>query len=138
MKLYCVALLCLVYNFCYSQKANPEDIKKLIDLTIDTERIDFIKQVTIYDALEIEKEGMNKDLDKIKEEFYKELNVFYQVYTQDEIAKMVEFYSSIPGNKLAEDLRMFSVDNFPVYEEWIKRVLSYRDSVASIGREPIN
>lgn len=131
MRLYCVALLCLFCNYNHSQTTDFGDIKKLVDLTIDTERIDLVKQITMYDALEIEKASLNKDLDRIKEEFYIELAAIYQGYTQEEIIKMNEFYGSGPGKKLAGDLKLFSADNFPVYEEWIKRVLSNKEVTTS-------
>ncbi|GGB83388.1 hypothetical protein GCM10007424_24280 [Flavobacterium suaedae] len=83
-----------------------EKIHSLISITTDTERLEGIKELMLYDVLDIEREAFSKEFDIIVFNYYKKLQEYYKAnYTEDEIDQLLSFYDSPAGKKLMADQR---------------------------------
>lgn len=111
MKLLNTLLLILSLVSCAQEKT---DVQKLIDLTTDTERFEIMKSLMLIDILEVERDNFVDDYDSIVNKYYKDLEKYYKTnYTKEEIDKMLEFYNSPIGQKLAKDQRKLMQNALP-------------------------
>lgn len=106
--------ICSLFCFSVAKAQVDEKIHNLISITTDTERLEGMKELMLYDVLDIEREAFTKDFDIIILSYYKKLQEYYKAnYTEEEIDQLLVFYNSPAGKKLMADQRELLHGNSP-------------------------
>ena len=98
--------MCFLFFFSVANAQVEEKINNLISITTDTGRFETMRELMLYDVLDIEREKFLKDFDITVLNYYKKLQEYYKVnYTEEEIDQLLAFYNSPVGKKLMADQR---------------------------------
>jgi len=93
----------VVMTFCFAMfSAFPQD-KELEDIAnsiMNSELVEGVKDMMLFNMLEIEKKGFIKDIDSITDNYRQSIKEFYtHHYTDEEIQQIAVFYQSGTGKK---------------------------------------
>lgn len=115
--------ICSLFCLSVAKAQIDEEIHNLISITTDTERLEGMKELMLYDVLDIEREAFTKDFDIIILSYYKKLQEYYKAnYTEEEIDQLLVFYNSPAGKKLMADQRELLHGNLPPNNDLNARV----------------
>lgn len=131
-KLYKVvfSLLLLLFTNSLLSQSVEEDIKKLVNLTVDMGMIYEVKELVRYEENEQVKKKFLGEYEKAVVLFYNAYIEFYiSKYTHAEIKEMIAFYETPTGKKFANDLLLLSSNSFPKGKEWSKQLIEIKEKL---------
>ncbi len=123
-------LLLLLFSNCLLSQSVEDDIKKLVNLTVDMQMIYEVKELVRYEENEQVKKKFLGEYEKATALFYNAYIEFYiSKYTPAEIKDMIAFYETPVGKKFANDLLLLSSNSFPKGKEWSKQLIEIKEKL---------
>ncbi|RZJ59840.1 MAG: DUF2059 domain-containing protein [Flavobacterium sp.] len=119
-KLIVTALFLLVANLGMAQaQAFKDDVQKLLRLSGASSQVDVAKKQIITMIPAAKQEAFLKDFNASLTPLFEAQEKFYMAeFTHDDVKKMITFYETPVGKKMAEKSSKLTEATMPVIQQW--------------------
>ncbi|MVO09110.1 DUF2059 domain-containing protein [Flavobacterium sp. TP390] len=118
-KILVTLVVVLVAQFATAQDAFKADVLKVLKASGSAAQMEIAKEQVMNNIPENKRAEFSKDFDASLPSLYDKMaKVYMEVYTHDDIKKMLEFYNSPVGKKIAEKASELTKKNMAASQEW--------------------
>tara|TARA_Y100000815_G_C13344520_1_gene501531 strand:- start:3900 stop:4301 length:402 start_codon:yes stop_codon:yes gene_type:complete len=118
-KILVTLVVVLAAQFASAQDAFKADVLKVLKASGSAAQMEIAKEQVMNNIPESKRAEFSKDFDASLPALYDKMaKVYMEVYTHDDIKKMLEFYNSPVGKKIAEKASELTKKNMAASQEW--------------------
>ena len=118
-KILATLVIVFVAQFATAQDAFKADVLKVLKASGSAAQMEIAKEQVMNNIPESKRAEFSKDFDASLPSLYDKMaKVYMEVYTHDDIKKMLEFYNSPVGKKIAEKASELTKKNMAASQEW--------------------
>ncbi|VXB45196.1 conserved exported hypothetical protein [Flavobacterium sp. 9AF] len=118
-KILVTLVVVLAAQFAIAQDAFKADVLKVLKASGSAAQMEIAKEQIMNNIPESKRADFSKDFDASLPSLYDKMaKVYMEVYTHDDIKKMLEFYNSPVGKKIAEKASELTKKNMDASQEW--------------------
>lgn len=118
-KILVTLVIVLVAQFATAQDAFKADVLKVLKASGSAAQMEIAKEQVMNNIPESKRADFSKDFDASLPSLYDKMaKVYMEIYTHDDIKKMLEFYNSPVGKKIAEKASELTKKNMAASQEW--------------------
>lgn len=118
-KILVTLVVVLAAQFASAQDAFKADVLKVLKASGSAAQMEIAKEQVMNNIPESKRAEFSKDFDASLPALYDKMaKVYMEVYTHDDIKKMLEFYNSPVGKKIAEKASELTKKNMSASQEW--------------------
>ena len=118
-KILVTLVVLLVAQFATAQDAFKADVLKVLKASGSAAQMEIAKEQVMNNIPESKRADFSKDFDASLPSLYDKMaKVYMEIYTHDDIKKMLEFYNSPVGKKIAEKASELTKKNMAASQEW--------------------
>ncbi len=118
-KILVTLVIVFVAQFATAQDAFKADVLKVLKASGSAAQMEIAKEQVMNNIPESKRADFSKDFDASLPSLYDKMaKVYMEIYTHDDIKKMLEFYNSPVGKKIAEKASELTKKNMAASQEW--------------------
>ncbi|MCO6161242.1 DUF2059 domain-containing protein [Flavobacterium sp. NRK F7] len=118
-KILVTLVVVLAAQFASAQDAFKADVLKVLKASGSAAQMEIAKEQVMNNIPESKRAEFSKDFDASLPALYDKMaKVYMEVYTHNDIKKMLEFYNSPVGKKIAEKASELTKKNMAASQEW--------------------
>lgn len=118
-KILVTLVIVFVTQFATAQDAFKADVLKVLKASGSAAQMEIAKEQVMNNIPESKRADFSKDFDASLPSLYDKMaKVYMEIYTHDDIKKMLEFYNSPVGKKIAEKASELTKKNMAASQEW--------------------